>query len=184
MHLSKSNDRSVAQRVSGSIAFLNAARVVWSVSKDPDDPTEQRRLMTRVKGNIAGVAQTGLAFVLNERGVVEWDPEPVYVSANEIEGDLKLDRSKMNAAIDLLQAELERGPRLAADLQTEANRHAVSKRTLHRAKDEIGVVAYQQGRSWWWALPGQVPEQPPQAAAKVYRFDDGGNLLSEGEVAP
>jgi putative DNA primase/helicase len=184
MHLSKSNDRSVAQRVSGSIAFLNAARVVWSVSKDPDDPTEQRRLMTRVKGNIAGVAQTGLAFVLNEQGVVEWDPEPIYVSANEVESDLKLDRSKMNAAIDLLQAELERGPRLATDIQTEANRHAVSKRTLHRAKGEIGVLAYQQGRKWWWALPGQVPEQSlPQEPAKVYRFDDGGNLLGESEVA-
>jgi len=185
MHLSKSNERSVAQRVSGSIAFLNAARVAWLVSKDPDDPTERRRLLTRVKGNIQGVAPTGLAFVLNEEGVVEWDSEPVYVSANEIEGDLKLDGNKIDKAIELLEQELERGPRLASELQVAANRNDVKKRTLYRAKDELGLVTYQEGRVWWWAKRGHQPaleQSQPAAQAKVYRFDGSGTLLPEQGV--
>lgn len=185
MHLSKSNERSVAQRVSGSIAFLNAARVAWLVSKDPDDPTERRRLMTRVKGNIQGVAQTGLAFVLNNEGKVEWDSEPVYVSANEIEGDLKLDNSKIDKAIELLEQELQRGPRLAAELQVAANRNNVGKRTLYRAKDELGLVTYQEGRAWWWAKASQCPqpEAKPLPPPTVYRFDSSGQLMPGQEGA-
>ena len=185
MHLSKSTDRGVAQRVSGSIAFLNAARVVWSVSKDPDDPNERRRLLLRVKGNIASVAQTGLAFTLNDRGVVEWDPEPVYVAANEVEGDSKLDARQIDKALELLEDELERGPRLAAELQVAANKVNVSKRTLHRAKDELGLVTYQEGRAWWWAKASQCPqpEAKPLPPPSVYRFDSSGQLLPGQEEA-
>jgi len=62
-HLRKGEGRAMYRAI-GSIAFTAAARAVFSVSKDKDDPTGQRRLVLPV-GNNLGNDTTGLAYRLD-----------------------------------------------------------------------------------------------------------------------
>ena len=45
----------------GSLAYTAAARSVWAVAKDRNDPDQNRRLLVPVKNNLAP-DPTGLAF--------------------------------------------------------------------------------------------------------------------------
>ena len=63
-HLNKGNaDGNAMSRVSGSGAFVAAARSAWLVEKDPDDEDGCRRLMVPLKNNI-GDDNTGFAYAL------------------------------------------------------------------------------------------------------------------------
>jgi hypothetical protein len=156
MHFTKNNEQSVAQKVSGSVAFRNAARVIWSVALDPDDikPTlsETRRLMQRVKGNIKGVTETGLSYWLTEQGIV-WSDEPIFVSANEIVGNAKSDDKKYAQAEALLEEALRRGPVLIGDIFKLAKPKEISRRTLERVKADMGIRSVKRGKQTWWAHP-------------------------------
>jgi hypothetical protein len=156
MHFTKNNDQSVAQKVSGSVAFRNAARVIWSVALDPDDirPTlsETRRLMQRVKGNIKGVTETGLSYWLTEQGIV-WSDEPIFVSANEIIGNAQSDDKKYAQAEAMLQEALRRGPVLVGDIFKLAKTKDIGRRTLERAKADMSIKSIRRGKQTWWAYP-------------------------------
>src|SRR5215470_12736167 len=52
MHLKKS-EASALHRLSGSVAFVAAARVVWGFGESPDDP--ESRVMVPVKNNLAAL---------------------------------------------------------------------------------------------------------------------------------
>jgi hypothetical protein len=80
-HLNKSRTDNALSRVSGSLAFVAAARASFLVVKDPDD--EERRLFIRMKNNLSKVHK-GLAFTIKERRLksiaymapaVEWDSD-------------------------------------------------------------------------------------------------------------
>ncbi len=162
MHLTKSEERKVQQRVSGSIAFINAARTAWLVAKDPDDADDNKRLFLRVKGNLKGVANTGLSFTL-EDGRVVWGDEPVFVTAGDID-DEKPSGDKRKEAADFLAEFLAKGERLAADVYSEAGRRDISKRTLDRAKRErVETFRHNVPGPWYWRLvdDGDEAETPP-----------------------
>src|SRR5205823_5543923 len=61
-HLSKGVGGKAVYRSMGSLAFAAAARAVWYVSKDTEDPA--RRLLLPVKINVAA-EMTGLAYRLS-----------------------------------------------------------------------------------------------------------------------
>jgi len=74
--------------ITGSLAFVAAARVVLLVVADPDD--DDRSLLLPVKNNLSGAAE-GMGYRLVQRPItggiiashVHWDTEPVNVSASE-----------------------------------------------------------------------------------------------------
>jgi putative DNA primase/helicase len=127
-HLSKS-ERDPLSRLSGSIAFGAAARAVWLVAKDPEQP--ERRLLLSLKNNLAREA-TGLAFALagdeEGRAAVAWEPEPV---------------EEMLAA----------GPRPAKAIEAAAGERGISLRTVRRARALLGIRAYKPtfGGGWIWS---------------------------------
>lgn len=78
-HLSKTGGTTAVYRAMGSLAFAAAARAVWAIVKDQDDP--QRRLFLPAKLNLARDPD-GLAYRIDD-GRVVWEHEPVKLHADE-----------------------------------------------------------------------------------------------------
>ena len=52
-HLTKAGGANALYRGGGSIGIIGAARSAVLLAKDPTDPSDRRRVMARVKGNLA-----------------------------------------------------------------------------------------------------------------------------------
>jgi putative DNA primase/helicase len=156
-HLPKSRQRAV-HSVIGSIGFAAAARAVWAVATDMDDP--ERRLMLPVKQNLA--ANTGgLAFrVEAPNGVprILWEKGVVSVDVNDVLGGFE-DREKRSArreAADWLREQLTDGPLPVKKLQVEAKAAGFdSWHTVRDAAQSLGVKKVKGGfkSGWQWSLP-------------------------------
>ena len=203
-HLRKGEGRAMYRAI-GSIAFTAAARAVYSVSKDKDDPTGQRRLVLPV-GNNLGNDTTGLAYRLdptesaNGQPVVKWEADPVSTTADEALSDDKPaggdddGGTERGEAATWLRDALAAGPLEAKYVYTQARQDGIHKRTLDRAKRDLGVIAYKVGfgadGSWRWKLPqapddggqdGQAidchaPDGQAPTPETVATFGDAGNL--------
>lgn len=159
MHMRKSETDAML-RVSGSIAFVAAARAVWGFGADPDDDT--RRVMVPVKNNLAALGNAlSYQIAANADGVpyIGWQKEPRAVSAEDVLGGNKkekLDRAeKLREAQDWLRAQLTPSPAPQEQLKTDAEKAYISWRTLQRAKTSLGVKSHKAGMAggWYWELP-------------------------------
>lgn len=155
-HLSKARQAAVRSAI-GSIAFAAAARAVWAVVKDLDDP--DRRLFLPVKQNLAADAG-GLSFKVEAvNGVprVSWDPGAVTVDVNSILSDdgQGEERGAREEAQEWLRETLADGPVAVAELRKTANAAGLAWRTLERAKAVLGVKTEKCGfqGSYSWKLP-------------------------------
>jgi len=165
-HLNKGTGDALA-RVMGSVAFVAAARAVYAVTKDPDDPS--RRLFLPVKNNL-GNDTTGLAYRLVPVGRdvvrVVWESAPITVPADDALAPVDQRRGpepeNREEAQSWLADFLAGGPRPAEDCLSEAARVGITHATLRRAKAAAGVVAEKlgYGGGWIWRLPGH--KMPPQ----------------------
>jgi hypothetical protein len=167
-HLTKGEAKAI-YKVTGSIAFTGAARSVWAVTRDKDDLTERRRLFLPIKSNLAE-KQAGLAYVLAPQhgagGVpcVAWEPDAVQTSADEAMSSEPRRRGpapdEREGAAQFLRDALADGPRLSKEIEAEAREgHDISKRTLVRAKEEVGIVSYREVIPGPWMM--RLPTMPP-----------------------
>lgn len=154
MHLNKSPANKAVYRSLGSIGFTAAARTVWLVSCDPDDPDSKRRLLTPCKHNVL-IGPTGLAFELVD-GKVLFENEPVTISSDEaLGGGTTVEAVVRDEAVTWLQDTLKPGKSLAStELDKLAETHGIKNMTLRRAKKEAGVTSYrlQVGDKTQWFL--------------------------------
>lgn len=151
----------------GSRAFTGLARSVLHLMIDPDDSTERRRLLLPGKNNLSE-RPAGLAFDIGPgeaiddegtpRACVRWHEGEVDISADEAvnrgSGDTAASTQR-DEAVDWLSQALAAGPRPAADVIEEAREvQSISKRTLDRARKQLGVDAYRPVNpgKWWWRL--------------------------------
>lgn len=183
-HFSKGTaGRDVMDRVTGSLAFSAIARIVLATAKAGTGEDDQGRVLVRAKSNL-GPEGGGFRYQLQNLNLpaphehiptsrVVWS-EPMRGDAREIlaeiEAPLQGDRmSAVGRAEAFLIEALSEGPEPARNLEEQAKAHRVSKRTLVRAKQSLGVLAYKDGMNgpWLWALPsknanfaerGQAPE--------------------------
>lgn len=157
-HLNKSHNLKAMYRATGSLAFVAAARAVWAVTKDEENP--DRRLFLPIKVNIARDSQ-GLAFSLEPSpdcpGIakIQWEPEPVSVTVDDVLSPDEGDRSERAEAADWLSEELSEGPVPVNKLKNEAERAGLSWRTVRRTKDKLGIVPKKASfkGGWIWELP-------------------------------
>lgn len=163
-HLRK-GDGPAIYRAMGSLAFTAAARAVWGVGKDPNDPTGPRRLMLPIKNNLAA-AGSGLAYELRQTpnaatAVVFWDSAPVTTTADEAFAPERRYRGPVPAerteAEHFLRELLADGPVSAKDVPKAARDAGLSWATVRRAKDELGIRPRREGfgdsGKWLWSLP-------------------------------
>lgn len=153
-HLNKAdqNPRKAVYRAMGSLAFTAAARMVWMVSRHPDDP--DKRVMSLVKSNI-GPQVPPMVFTVRG-GRFEWLDEKCSLDADTIEGGGEMvdQVSAVEEAESFLRQLLADGPVQAADGIFQAATLGITERTLARARRRIGVVARKRSGNWDWVLEG------------------------------
>ena len=159
-HLNKGGGSEALSRVTGSLAFVAAARAVYIVAKDQE--SERRRLFLPAKNNV-GNDTSGLAFCIEsvalgpiETSRVSWEAEPVTISADEVltpEGHEE--RTERREAEDWLRDILADGPLAAKTIQQQAKDAGLAWITVRRAKDRLGIkpVKTRFDGGWEWALP-------------------------------
>jgi hypothetical protein len=89
MHLNKTAGQKAIDRISGSSAFVAAARAVWLIARDEQD--RERRVVAKVKSNLAK-DPGGLAYRIVDRDgqpQIEWEAGVVNDSADDLLGDGK-----------------------------------------------------------------------------------------------
>jgi DNA polymerase len=172
MHFNKKLDvTNVLLRISDSLAYGATARHVYGVVNDPDN---HRKLVVRAKNNLAasGTDRT-LAFTFSSREVgidpnnnkpiiapfITWETTHIDVSAveamqaaNEFKSPTARDSAKK-----FLHDLLAKGPITSGEVDEAAQVNGISKRTLHRAKNDLNIITKKDNRSpagtWTWRLP-------------------------------
>jgi hypothetical protein len=176
-HLNKGQGKAI-YRAMGSLAFVAAARTVWAVSADEEDP--DRRLFVPVKNNI-GQDREGLAYRIEEvpkiqdgarvahhsQPALRWEEEPLKMSADEALAPSE-ERSERDEAADWIKEQLAQGPRNVQELKREAQEAGLGWATVQKARAKVGAKSFKRGFSggWAWALPGQIPTQDGHPSEK------------------
>jgi hypothetical protein len=190
LHLNKNGNGGPAlYRISGSLAFAAAARSVLFVSKDPENPS--RRFLLPGGSNL-GSDVGGLAFTLGraegalapavlwERGAVRQDLDDL-LEAQSGGAEARERRSARAEAERFLREKLADGPVDAKEIVRDASAAGVAKRTLDRAKADLGVTSRAppfKGGPWAWELPHREIVNAPQAAG-LGNLGNLGNLPQE-----
>ena len=180
-------------RSMGSLAFVAAARMVWAVVKDTEDPTT--RLVLPIKCNIAPDV-SGLRYgVVDNEGApcVAWSADPVNVDVDEVmaAGTDREAATERDEAKDFLRTVLADGPVASKDIKAEASSNGgPSWRTIQRAKAEMNIEVYREGfgkgATWMWNLadPPEDHRTPPDPigcqSQSVASYGESGVLCTDG----
>jgi hypothetical protein len=161
-HPPKASQAKAIHAVTGSLAFVAAARIVFIVVEEPETG---RRLMLPTKNNLAAMP-LGLAYRLEQCLVsndivashVVWDREPVTISANQAladEREYAKGDDALREAKEFLREALADGPRPAKDIEDQAKQAGIAGRTLDRARQMLKIRTSKDGYQgpWMWTPP-------------------------------
>jgi putative DNA primase/helicase len=161
-HLNKSTNNDALMRVTGSLAFVAAARAAFLVVQDPDD--NDKRLFLSMKNNI-GKDTTGFAFKIESHQLksgidiskVIWLDESVTTTINDAMTAPGIDRDKQSAledAKEFLLILLANAPVAVKEIEMEAENAGLSMATVRRAKKLLGISVTKDGLKggWFWTL--------------------------------
>ncbi len=143
------NEEVNLERLRGSSAILQTARLVWAL--DTPDPAHPSRLRLQVlKSNLSRFpAPLGMGIEDDGRVTFGEAPEPP---------------TKENAserAASFVRRVLANGPVKASEVVAAAEREGIPERTLRRVKDTLCVESRRAFNEWWWRLDGE-DERPGQ----------------------
>ena len=190
-HLSKAGGQKALLRVSGSLAFVAAARAAYLVASDEEQ--EGRRLMLPLKNNI-GPDQSGFCFRIESVSLasgidtsrIAWDSTPVTMTADDVredglgaESSDSDDRSALDEAKDFLCEMLSRGAVEGKTIYRQADNAGHAKRTIYRAKRALGIRSSKTTLTgpWRWELPPNVAKDPEECHENLTAtFGNVGNL--------
>ncbi len=128
------------ERLRGSSAIVQTARMVWALDT-PDPQAKGWRRLQVVKSNLAAFPEP-LGLTVTADGV-RFGLAPSVPKAD----------TPMERAVDLLLALLQEKPRSADDIKAEFDGAGISEKTMKRAKAKLGVVSRKGKSGWSWALP-------------------------------
>lgn len=156
-HFRKSAADNPLYRGGGSIAFVATARASYLMAVDPDEPGGNRRILAPTKMNV-GPLPASLAFRLIVDGTgsprIEWEGSSPHTAASlsALPANGRRDSERGRAA-DFLDELLAGGPVPATEVYRRADEAGLARRTLLRAKVELGVDSRKVGRGEWvWYL--------------------------------
>jgi hypothetical protein len=162
-HLNKRGAGPAMYRGGGSIAFTASARSALVAAKHPDRP--DARVLATVKCNLAAIPKA-IGYTLEDAGGVPriaWGDELDLTADDLLAAAAPPARdTAIEDAKDALAGWLDGGPVPSEDLYRRAADAGISRRTLHRAKDALGVRASKAGFAgpWTWTLPIPPPTDP------------------------
>ena len=157
-HTRKSVLGSADEQTLGSTGFVGLARAVFHLFEDHEN--RGRRILLPGKNNLAN--PSGLAFrIKGDPAVLEWDDNPVELSADEYLQQQRAARhkrkpSKLDEACDWLKEFIGEKELLASDVKEKGELAGHSSRTIERASKRLGVVRRTAdfGGKHFWSLPG------------------------------
>jgi hypothetical protein len=163
-HLNKREGQSALHRASGSIGIVAAARAVFAVGPDPDDPS--LRILACSKSNL-GPMPDSLKYKIEEVEVPTPKGPAVTsrvvwlgtsgLTANDLLAKPDKDCGKLEEAVAVIETLLSSGPRTSDDVEAACKQAEVSKRTYWRARKKLGIKAtrtgYGEEGGWVLALP-------------------------------
>ncbi|RKY05872.1 MAG: hypothetical protein DRP56_08420, partial [Planctomycetota bacterium] len=156
-HLNKNGGGNAKYRITGSVAFTAFGRSAWMVCEDCEDDTGQRRFMLPIKNNLTEAKKNGLAYRIIDNAL-QWESEPVELSAQDYisQHSPGPEPTERNEAEQFLREILAEGPLDVKDIFTQARSNGISKATVRRAKDALGIapkkVGYGKESVWRWGL--------------------------------
>ena len=139
------NGQVTVDRLLGSGAVAQIARVVWAVdAPDPFDP--QHRRLSVIKNNLAPLAPP-LGMRISDQGP-EFGPAPLPPAAVP---------SELERAVQFLRLNLAGGPQPFKSLRDDFHAAGFSGPTMRRAKKRLAVVSLRLPgqKEWYWDLPGE-----------------------------
>ena len=135
-------DRIDLDRLRGSSAIVQTARLVWTLDVPDPQARDWKRLQV-VKSNLARLPEP-LGLTIDGAGVQFGDaPEEPKME------------TLTDKAADLLMALLAHKPMLATDIQDEVEQAGISWRTVKRAKKSLGILSLKKDNGWLWSLPAR-----------------------------
>jgi putative DNA primase/helicase len=164
-HFSKpsgSSPKNAIYRVMGSIGFAAAARMVFGIMKDPEDP--QRRLFLPIKNNL-GQDEEGFVYciksVLLENGIktsrIDWINEKITQTADEIMNTLSLKATPvLDDAKQFLLTLLKEKSVPLSEIRAKFLENGFSINRLYKAKAELNIneeMSIDRKRGKIWMLP-------------------------------
>jgi putative DNA primase/helicase len=162
-HPPKATQAKALHCITGSLAFVAAARLVFVAIEEPETGSG-RRLLLAVKNNLGALA-AGLGFHLAQRIVskgivashIAWDSTPVTTTADQAlaAAGAGTTAQALGEATDFLLDELSSGPRAVREIKTSAAEAGIAWRTVRRAQQKLGIKPHKAGlnKGWQWSLP-------------------------------
>jgi RecA-family ATPase len=166
-HLTKSEGMDVLLRTQGSVGIVAAARAVFGVGKDKEDPA--KRYFMPLKNNLA-TDMNGFSYHIEEYCLpgtdplirtsrVLWDNELVTKNAEDVfTTPDREERSAVEEAEDFLRDALRMGWVKTVELQAQARKAGISWITVKRAQNKLQIKPTRHGGlgaggGWGWELP-------------------------------
>jgi len=195
-HLNKNSGSDPLMRVTGSLAFVAAARAAFLITKDSENPT--RRLFLPLKNNV-GNDQSGLAFSIQSKEVksqeenietscVIWESQVVTITADQA---MSAGNSNEVTTIDEATVWLRD---LLKDESTGVNRRDIMKaaeamgfkeRTIYHAKRNLGVKVTQFGfgkeKNSRWSLDESINSDKDSQSRHTRQDNKHGKHDKSGE---
>jgi len=184
-HLTKgATPRNATYRVQGSIAFTGAARSVWIVCKDPQDP--QRRIVQAGKCNLSPDGEgLGLSYTIEGevgRPYIVWGETNISTPLSQLMGEEQAagddeGKSEFHRACEWLTDFLSE-PRLQEEIMQGAKSEMIAEKTLRRAKKHLLIGSKKIGTQWHWMPSPQVTiggEPAPRDAIQDGQDGQGGH---------
>jgi putative DNA primase/helicase len=195
-HLNKGGSNEALLRVTGSLAFVAAARAAFVITSDKEDP--RRRLFLPLKNNI-GSDTSGLAFAIEPVTVpssagpidvsrVSWESEGVAITADEAMAPAmdSEERTDLDDARSFLLALLQDGPVPSTQVRRDSDGAGHSWATIRRAQRALGIEATKEGMKgpWQWRLPPKMLKNAEDAQPQsVSTFGDIEQLRADPVAA-
>jgi RecA-family ATPase len=164
-HLVKSKkDRTALQAGQGSMAFAGFVRIIMTFGRLPDDPDICAIAVT--KCNIGPPVHNVLTYEIKklpdrdnerDRSRFEWGELISNLGADDLIKPHEKASNERGEAEEFLRDVLDDGEEEVRKIETMAEKRGISRRTLQRAADAVGVERVVKGfgkqKTSYWSLP-------------------------------
>jgi len=188
LHQNKKNDLTTVQRISGSGAFAQVARVVLAIRTHPDDAekeSDRRRVMIVSKSNY-GERNVGQAYEIETRSngspALVWHAGTLTMDADEIAkrptGGHEHE-ARRSDAVDALRDMLAAGEKSVAAINEALQDAGLRRRQIDYAASVLNVVKRKSREGWYWRLPATSADDTrpqPDPAFAAYSHDEWGGF--------
>jgi hypothetical protein len=186
-HFNKSSGTDASSLITASGAFKDVARFIFAFAVDEEEGSS---VITQTKNSLGRSNLPSLAYRIIEATVptAKGDARvgrlvvdgPSERTVQDVLGDQGggTERDEKGRAEQYLKAALGGGPRLSKDIEEEAREaHAISLRTLKRARADLRIPCAKDGDGKWWiSLPEHEGDLKEQMAAKSAKNANTGTL--------